>query len=73
MLDASPAPARTRRADLLLHLCTDAVGNRAFFGRDGLLDTKLLVDAIRGWCARCDMDLHVRPVIDQRARARRPA
>ena len=66
MLDGSPErPTRQRRrADLLLELCTDAFGHRAFIGKDGRLDKTLLVDAIRDWCGRDDVDVHVHPYID---------
>ena len=64
LLDGTPAPARRRRTDLLLHLCTDAFDNRSFFGRDGRLDTMLLADAVQDWCGRRDVDLHVHPLID---------
>lgn len=64
LLDGATVPRPTRRADLLLHLSTDALGNRAFIGREGRLDLPLLADAVRDWCARADTDLHVHPVID---------
>ena len=64
LLEGTTAPGRTRRADLLLHLCTDAFGNRAFLARDGRLDKTLLADAVQDWCGRSDLDLHVHPLID---------
>jgi hypothetical protein len=64
LLEGSRAPARTRRTDLMLHLDTDALQNRSFFGRDGRLDKAVVADAVRDWCGRSDMDLHVHPVID---------
>ncbi len=64
LLDGDPPPRPRRRNDLLLQLGTDALGNRAFFGRDGNLDTMLMADAIRDWCGRPDAVIHVHPVID---------
>jgi hypothetical protein len=64
LLEGKSTPARSRRTDLLLHLSTDALQNRSFFGRDGRLDMTLLADAVRDWCGRSDTDLHVHPVID---------
>ncbi len=64
LLEGSRTPARTRRTDLMLHLDTDALQNRSFFGRDGRLDKAVVADAVRDWCGRSDMDLHVHPVID---------
>lgn len=67
MLEGGPTPRATRRTDLLLHLGADALDGRAFFGRDGRLDTTLLADAVQDWCGRSDRDLHVHPVIDLNA------
>ncbi len=64
LLVGAPKPPPTRRTDLMLHLSTDALGNRTFLGRDGRLDTTLLADAVRDWCGRDDADLRVHPVID---------
>lgn len=70
LLDRAPAPKPRRRADLWLELDTDALGNRAFLGRDGRLRTTVLADAIRDWCGRPDLVVHVHPVIDPDAHER---